>query len=94
MPSPFRLPFTWKTPIGYAIYVTVESLSSIAIGFSILPSACLGIGSYLLVCAVIEVIANEYHVLCGKATINNGQDMKKLFCSMVGDIADIKQLSN
>lgn len=88
-----RLPFSWKTLIGYTVYFTVETLSMYAIVYSILPVACFAIGSYLLVSAVIKVITNDFHILCGKISTGSSIEMTELFCNMVEDMSEIKELS-
>lgn len=69
------------------------SATVVAITKSILPTTCFGVGSYLLVCAVIEVITSDFHILCGKTSIEKGKEMKKLFSNIIEAISEIKQLS-
>lgn len=88
-----RLPINWKTLIGYTVYFSVETLSMFAIVFSILPTICFAIGSYLLLNAVIKVNTNDFHILCGKISTGSNDEMKKIFCNMVEDMSEIKELS-
>lgn len=88
-----RLPFGWKTLIGYSAYLTVETLSVVAIVTSILPVACLAVGSYLLLSTVIKVITNDFYVLCDKISIGSNKEMKELFCNMIADMSEVKELS-
>lgn len=87
-----RLPFSWKTPLGYAIAFLLECMSTFAIAYSILPPACFALGSYLLVVAAIKAITKDFQILCEKIPHGNHQELKKLLCSLIENISNIKQL--
>lgn len=89
-----RLPFSWKTPIGYSIYLTLEYLSVFAVALSMLPTICFAVGSYLLVYLVNKVIANDFHILCGKISTGKDKEVKKLFIDMIADMTEVEELSN
>lgn len=89
-----RLPFSWKTPLGYAVTFLLQSVSTFAVAYSILPALCFAIGNYLLVVAAIEVITNDFRTLCEQVSDGNDKELKKLFANMIEDIIEIKQLSD
>lgn len=89
-----RLPFSLKTPLGYAVTFLLESVSTFAVAYSILPALCFAIGNYLLVVAAIEVITNDFRILCEQVSNGNDKELKKLFSNMIEDIIEIKQLSD
>lgn len=88
-----RLPFSWKTPTGFAIAILIESLSCFSVLYSILPTVCFTVGSYLLVVAAIKVIANDFQILCSRIATENSKKVKELFIDIISDITDVKKLS-
>lgn len=87
----FRLPFNWRTPIGYSVAFLLPLISTFAIDYSILPTACFTIGSYLLIRAVLKIIRNKIQISCG--AIKNDKEMKEFFVDVITDISDVKELS-
>lgn len=87
-----RLPFDWKTPLGYFCCYIFETLSCFAVLYSILPTFCYAIGSYCVNSAQLQVIINEFYIL-GRE-ISNGYDseLMKQFCDLIDDISDAEQL--
>lgn len=86
------MPFNWKTPLGYAAAFIVECVSTFAVAYSILPSLCLSLGSYLLVGAGIQAISNDFRILCERASNGNAKALKNPFSNMIKNIAEMKQL--
>lgn len=89
-----RLPFNWKTPLGYFFCFILASLSCYASLYSILPSLCLVIGSYWIMCARLKVITNEFKIVTRKISIGCDGDLRKEFYGVIDDISDAKQLSD
>lgn len=88
-----RLPFSWKTPIGYSIYVALQLVSVFAVVLTILPTACFAIGSFLLVHLANKVITNDFQILCGKISTGTGKKVKMLFFNVIADMSEVKELS-
>ena len=85
-----RSPFSWKTPIGFAIAILIESLSCFAALYSILPNTCFVVGSYVLIMSAINIILDDFHEFCD---INKNDKKSQKLISVVSNISDIKQLS-
>lgn len=95
--SLFRLPFNWKTPIGYSFAFLLASGSAFAVAYTILPTACFAIGSYWLAIVVVKDIINDFHLRCDKISTENGKktrELKEHLCDVIKDITDVKQLSS
>lgn len=87
----FRLPFNWRTPIGYLAAFTLPSLSTYSLAYSSLPIACFTIGSYLLIGVAIKITRNKIEISC--SAIENGKELKEFFVGIISDITDLKELS-
>lgn len=89
-----RLPFNWKTPLGYTTAYLFGCISVYTIICSILPTICLTVGSYWLNKAIIKDIIMDYRILNDKASDINQKEMLELFCKVIEDMSDSKQLSD
>lgn len=92
-----RLPFNWKTPIGYFFAFLLGSGSVFALAYSVLPTMCFAVGSYWLATAFIKDIKNDFHLRCDKVSTKHGKKMKEWkqhLCDVIKDISNVKQLSS
>lgn len=87
-----RLPFDYKTPLGFACVFMIESVSTYAVAYSILPSLCFALGSFLLVGAGVQDISSDFQLLCERASDGNECELKQLLSNLVEHIAEMKQL--
>lgn len=92
-----RLPFNWKTPLGYSIAIAFEgaTLHSVTLGFT--PIFCIFLGSAWLEIAFIEDIANDLAEVNSSIDASNGnkrRDLTERFCYIIRFYSDAKQLSS
>lgn len=67
-------------------------MSTYAVSYSILPSLCFALGSYLLVGSGIQAISNDFKLICERASDGNDRELKELFSNLVEHISEMKQL--
>lgn len=87
-----RLPFSGKTPIGYLLCFVFVTLGAYCALSCIVPTISFSIGLAILSRAFIEKSIIDLKELGKKARKNSGQ-AKQLFCSIVQDFSDLKELS-
>lgn len=90
-----RLPFDWKTPLGYLIAVTFLCVTAYCVFFSAVPILGIAIGSSILANTAIDVATSDVNQLKEMTDQSHLShiDMLKRFCSIIEDISDIKELS-
>lgn len=90
-----RLPFDWKNPIGYLlalIYISTTLFFALSCVDSVL---CLAIGSSWIASELVDGITDDVRVMNGlkrKTTVNR-QQLNKLFCFVLEDFSNVKELS-
>lgn len=93
----WRLPFNWKTPLGYPIAFSYLFISGYPVFFHLIPVLSFGIGSIRLFISMIDDILNDLRLLNEMnqkvSTTKNCQQMKTLFTKIIIDFSDVKQLS-
>lgn len=70
----------------------MECVSTFAVAYSILPSLCFALGSYLLVGAGVQAISGDFRGLCERIYDGKDWEMKKLLANLVDNISEMKQL--
>lgn len=96
----FRLPFNWRTPLGYLMALILQAASTYVTLLSVSPSIILLVGSCWILILFIHDITNDLSKLSaikhdqllssGKNT--NGK-IKRRFCKIVRNFSDVKELS-
>lgn len=93
----WRLPFDWRTPLGYLLAIVFEIVSFFGVISNVSPSACFAIGSYMWAkhMFVTEIIknVNDLNALIINSHRRNIRAMQKLFNNILQDFSDIKELS-
>lgn len=87
-----RLPFNWKTPIGYSAVVLFLSIATFVLLSTIVPSLCLTIGSSVLVRFFIRLFTRE---VIGMQRLPRKQrtKIKERIRVFIQKFADTKELS-
>lgn len=93
-----RLPFNWKTPVGYPIALIYQIVLAYPSFFHLAPILSFAIGLVRIFIAMIDDISNDLHRLNEMSqqiskTTKNHQQMKTLFAKIINDFSDVKQLS-
>lgn len=92
-----RMPFSWKTPLGYLITLSFEFFGGCFGTISLCAFFPLLIGSCLLFKTFVEDITSDLHPLNvdHKRTWNgdHAKNMKMILCSVVQHHSDLTQLS-
>lgn len=94
-----RIPFDWKTPLGYLaafIFIYASLFGSL---LCLIPILCLSLGSAWLVGSLVNDIANDVHdfnhAFNKKSNKNRRKTMEnsaERFYSILPDFSDIKEL--
>ena len=90
-----RLPFNWKTPIGYLIALIFIDVAVFGAFLGIMATVALSASFSCLLISFAESIENDVNSLnamsakCGENIVQ----MKKLFKNIIEDLSDMKQLS-
>lgn len=89
------MPFDQKTPCGYVISTLIQSVD---------VYFCAAVGGYLTICyfsgscwllkTIVRDISNDFsHLNLNKLSTKDRVEMRILFCDIVRNISDAKQLS-
>lgn len=92
-----RLPFNWRTPHGYLIALSIESIVITCIIFSSFPHICFFIGSCWSISSFMDDIHSDLAVLIVTKKRLNRNDEKKFkqtISNIVQDVTDAKELSS
>lgn len=89
----FRMPFDWRTPLGYLIVLALESFVVSSIGFTNMPLICFIVGSCWLINSLVKDIANDLIDFNVSKKNEVRMKAKENLCYIVQNFADIKQLS-
>lgn len=89
----FRMPFDWRTPLGYLIVLALESFVVSSIGFTNMPLICFIVGSCWLINSLVKDIANDLIDFNVSKKNEVRMKAKENLCHIVQNFADIKQLS-
>lgn len=91
----FRLPFDYRTPFGYILYILFNATGAVCVAFALLPTICLTIGSCLLLISMANDIKNDLKLLnaTGKKAKRGHVVMKKRFRQTIRVYRDLKEFS-
>lgn len=81
------------TPFGYLMALGIECLVATSMVFMGAPPFCLLIGACTLLTEFSKDIANDLVNFNTDAVLNHQNEMKKFFCNILQEYADVKQLS-
>lgn len=91
-----RLPYNWKTPLGYLITLVFQAVAAISTFLSFIPTICLLCGSCFLIIAFVDDISNDLDIL---NNIDGGgmsrpchRIVKERFCNTIQFHTDLKGL--
>lgn len=88
------IPFNWKTPIGYTVELTAQSISTFGTVYGVIPTVSLFIGIMQLIRCSLKDIANDLNALDVYVAWNrNDKKINKLFRNIIVDFSTAKQLS-
>ena len=92
----WRLPFNWKTPLGYLIALLIQCIETTCDDFSGLPVACFLFQSCQLFEAFVEDIARDVSLLdiefCSSEA--NRHQATENFVNVLRNFTTVKQLSD
>lgn len=91
-----RVPFNWKTPIGYVQLLILFDVLCFCCVFSVIPTVTLLIGFPLLFNAFVEDITHDLTFLNNKYSSSyrkNRREFRKRFCNIIRLHSDLKELS-
>lgn len=96
-----RLPFDWRTPLGYLIAFFFIYASAIVGFMCIIPTICLAISSCWLACSFIDDIATDLKEMNAlmkqssspSSSASNQMEINQLLRSAMFDVSSIKELS-
>lgn len=91
----FRLPFDWRTPLGYSI-VTIVQFATLSVSlFCLTPALCLFIGTCWIFIAFTEDMKWQLSAfnIGDVQSMRNDKKTMRHFCYMVRFHSDVKQLS-
>lgn len=91
-----RLPFNDNTPLGYSIALAFSAASILAVGLMVMPFPCIIIGFCQLIISFVNDCITDFRILnklCRKSNKNPTTKIQKLFCEIVRNFADAKELS-
>lgn len=92
-----RLPFNWRTPLGYLMATTFEFVSLFGIVPNIAPSACFAIGASVWVNSFVNDIAQDVNDMNAMHNhLKQQRDfnaMNRRFIAIIQDFSDAKEFS-
>lgn len=89
-----RLPYNWRTPLGYLVTLIIQTVASLSCILSIVPAICLLVGLCWLIISFVEDVTNDLNALnIGQNTERSRRIMKERFCSIIQLHMELKQLS-
>lgn len=89
-----RLPFNWKTPVGYLVAIFTQSAGTYAAIISGVTSMAFLISScWLFVCIAKDITTDLPLLDCSEKSTRHDPTMKRRFCSIIQMYADARQLS-
>lgn len=89
-----RLPFNWKTPLGYLIAQLAQTLAAYFTLVCLASVLCFLVGSCWLFITFIEDITQNLFVWNNDKTANrNHEDRLKCYCNIIQSYVDVNQLS-
>lgn len=87
-----RLPFDWKTPLGYSLANIFLSVSLFGQFLGTIATVCLSAGFSWLLISFAESITNDVKNLKCKRTRNRKLvEMQKMLRNIIVDLSDMKQ---
>lgn len=92
-----RLPFNWKTPLGFLIAICFEYYNTYFGGVFLFSIACFLVGACFLLKLFIEDITNDLRL--GFSTVDvaptneNMQNFRRILRNIVQDISHVKKFS-
>lgn len=94
--SPYlRLPFDWKAPLGYSIALMLSATSVFYILYCGVAAVSTFVGLNLITIAIADGIADDVNIMneLNIKSDRNDFEAKLLFCNIINDFSDVKQLS-
>lgn len=88
-----RLPFSWKTPLGYHIALMIEAMSFYSVGSIAVPIQSFFVGSCWLMHKFVADITIDLHRINLSTRRRNYKNVKKRFGAILTDLSEMKQLS-
>lgn len=89
-----RMPFNWKTPFGYCITMLIQSTDVYYSGLCGLPIVCFLIGGCYLLKTIVNDITNDlFRLNTVQKSEKDRINTKILFCNIIQNFSDTKQLS-
>lgn len=92
----FRLPFNWRTPFGYLVALTAQSLAAVSTLLCGTTAMSFGIGTCWLFINMAKDIISDFEQLNVADYSKKTSPTKAMqhFCNIVQCYADLKQLSS
>lgn len=90
-----RLPFNWRTPIGYLIALAAECTAINSATFGFTPVISFFVGSGWFVIGIVKDITNDLGELNVRKAPNNKRkkELKEKFCYILRFYSDARELS-
>lgn len=90
-----RLPFNWKTPIGYALSIVFVMLITKCVFICVMPTLCFTLGCGMLTKAFIEHLITDFNMFNKKIRKHPDhlKQLKQDFCSIARTFSELKELS-
>lgn len=89
-----RLPFNWRTPLGYLVAIFAQSAGTYAAIISGVTSIAFFICScWLFVCIAKDITTDLPLLDCSKKSKPDDPTMKQRFCTIIQMYSDARQLS-
>lgn len=90
-----RMPFNWRTPLGYLIAYVSESSAIYSALFCATPIICFLFGLCLFCVSMVKDLSADLSLsIVGGTSKPNRDQLKKSFCQIVQSFVDVKQLSH
>lgn len=88
------MPFDWKTPYGYLIALSLESIVSFTVGSIVIEQISFFIGSnFFIAYFVNDIVAEMPRLNVHKRSDGKNIELKKHLFNIIDDISEAKQLS-
>lgn len=89
-----RLPFDWKTPMGYPFAFLLQILAIHATILCTIPCLCSVIGTSWIFVVALKDMTNDLNLLMVDGqSLNNREETNKRFCKFVQFYLDLRELS-
>lgn len=89
----YRLPFNWRTPLGFIVVLLYQILVAYLVGLLFIPILCFLVGSCFLLKIFVEDTTKDLNRLNMSKMYGNNKEVKEIFCNIAQDFSNLKQLS-